>query len=160
MTEGTPDIEREVERLVRRSCLLLDEERFDAFLELCAPDFHYELRAYSSEIRKDMTWLAATRDELAGLFGTLSQHVRVEGDLLRQASVSDMEIEADGDEARAVSSLAIFYTDLDGQSRLLATGRYHDTVTLNGGRPLLSERVVRLQTRVFDNDAGGSHVPF
>ena len=160
MTHDPYQAEREVERLIHRSCLLLDEERFDEFLALCASDFRYELKAYSAEIRKDMTWLAANRDQLAGLFRTLPQHVRVGGDLLRQASISDIEVDAEGNNASAVASVVIFHTDLDGQSRLLATGRYHDRVAIDGGRPLLRERVVRLHSRVFDNEAGGSHVPF
>lgn len=154
------DIERTIKRLIQRSCLLLDEERFDEFLALCAPQFQYELRVYGAEIRKEMTWLSADRDELDGLFLALPQHVRVGGEMLRQASISDIEVDADGHHARAVAAVTIFHTDLDGRSRLLAAGRYHDTVVIDDGRPLLRERVVRIHTRVFDNEAGGSHVPF
>lgn len=160
MTHDTSALERAIERLIQRSCLLLDEERFDEFLALCAPEFQYEVKAYSAEIRKEMTWLSADRDELAGLFLTLPQHVQVEGDLLRQTSISDIDVDADGNNARAVAALTVFHTGLDGRSRLLVAGRYHDTVAIDDGRPLLRHRVVRIPTRVFDNEAGGSHVPF
>jgi methanesulfonate monooxygenase subunit beta len=160
VTQDISAVERSVERLIQRSLLLLDEERFDDFLALCTSGFQYELKTYSAEIRKDMTWLAADRDELDGLFQTLPRHVLVGGALLRQASISDIEIDTDGTTARAIAAMTIIHTDVDGQSKLLAAGRYHDTVSLDGDRPLLRERIVRLHTRVFDNEAGGSHVPF
>ncbi len=46
-------------------------------------------------------------------------------------------------DAGAVSSVANCYTDLDGQSGLLATGHYRERVALDGGRPVMRERVVR-----------------
>ena len=157
MQENGADIDHAVERLVRRSCLLLDEERFDDYLDMCTPDFRYAIKTYSAEIRREMTWLSTTREQLADLFAGLTEHVR-SGDVLhRQAVIEDLEIV--GGEASARASVTVHRTDVHGRTWLFAVGRYHDRVRIDGNRPLLRERTVRLQTRIFDNDAGGSHLP-
>ena len=151
------DIDYAIERLVRRSCLLLDEERFDDYLDICTSDFRYAIKTYSAEIRREMTWLSTTREQLADLFAGLPEHVR-SGDVLhRQAVIEDLEIV--GGEASTRAAVTIHRTDVHGLTRLFAVGRYHDRVRIDGNRPLLRERTVRLQTRVFDNEAGGSHLP-
>ena len=77
------DIDYAIERLVRRSCLLLDEERFDDYLDICTSDFRYAIKTYSAEIRREMTWLSTTREQLATLFAGLPEHVR-SGDVLHR----------------------------------------------------------------------------
>jgi hypothetical protein len=52
------------------------------------------------------------------------------------------------DEARAVTSVAIFATALDGgETTLFALARYHDVVDVAGAEPRLRRRTVRLETR-------------
>lgn len=150
-------IDRAIERLVHRSCLLLDQERFDDYLALCALDFCYQLKTYSSEIRREMTWLSLTREQLTDLFAGLSEHVRISDALHRQAAVDDLE--TIDDEARVIASVTVHQTDAHGQTQLFAVGRYHDRLRIDGDRPLLCERIVHLQTRIFDNESGGSHLP-
>ena len=157
MQRNGTDIDYAIERLVRRSCLLLDEERFDDYLDLCTSDFRYAIKTYSTEIRRDMTWLSTTREQLADLFAGLSEHVRSSDVLHRQAAIEDLEIV--GGEASARAAVTVHRTDVHGRTRLFAVGRYHDRVRIDGNRPLLRERTVHLQTRLFDNEAGGSHLP-
>jgi methanesulfonate monooxygenase small subunit len=149
-------IESAVRQLIWQSCAFLDAEDFPAYLNLCAPEFQYQIRVYSPEIRKQMIWMNHDRNGLAGLFQVLPQHVRLLGTLFRHASVYSIEAAEDSEQAQVVSSLLIVQTDPDGVSKLFAAGRYHDTVRLQGDRPLLAARVVQLETR----DIGiGSQAP-
>ena len=64
------------------------------------------------------------------------------------------------DEARVIASETVHQTDAQGQTQLFAVGRYHDDrLRIDGDRPLRCERIVHLQTRLFDNESGGSHLP-
>ena len=49
--------DEQITRLIYRSCLRLDAEDLDAYLELFAPEFAYKISNYSVEIRKDQYWL-------------------------------------------------------------------------------------------------------
>ncbi len=146
--------ERDIERLIYRSCRCLDEEDFAGYLDLCAPDFHYRVTAHSPEIRKDMIWLDHDREGLAALFENLPSHLRRPGRLLRHASVYDVTTK--GAQATVETSLVVLLTGFDGRTGVLAAGRYEDSVQLEGQAPLLLSRTVRLETR----DLGiGSHGP-
>lgn len=148
--------------LVADSAQLLDERRFGEWLDLTAASFHYRIEAYSHDIRKNMVWLDHDRNGMVALIELLPKHHTDGGDWLRQVSVGKVEAEGPS-AASAVSSLAAFHTARDigdahvegGTSRLLLVGRYHDRFTHDGARWLLSERVVRLQTRQL---GVGSHL--
>lgn len=159
MPKRNGDTDRAIERLIYSSCLALDREQFTDYLELLAPEFQYVIKTYSSELRREMVWLDLDRTGIEGLFATLPNHVRFQGSLLRHATVYAIDVDPPGARARAVTSVTVIHTDLNGESRLMAAGRYHDAIDLGADRPLLRERVVRLETRVFDNESGGSHVP-
>ena len=159
MAKNGIDTEREIQRLISTSTYHFDKEDFDEWMKLVTPDFRYSLTCYSSELRKDMTWLDLGHEELAGLFTTLPTHQRAEGDLLRHVNVCSVDIDEKKKVADVVSTVLVVFTDLNGQSKLFAAGRYFDKVSLKGEKPLFQERVMRLDTRVFMNDAGGSHVP-
>lgn len=147
----------EIKELVYRSCLLLDNQDFDGWLELCAPEFRYTITAYSPEIRKEMTWLDHDREGMEGLFEMLPKHNSDHSPLTRHASVYLVEQGDNADEASVVTSLAVYRTPLDGgATELFAVGKYFDTVSLEGGAPLLTSRNVRLDTRELGI---GSHLP-
>lgn len=146
--------DREIERLIYRSCRCLDEEDFAGYLDLCAADFHYRITAHSPELRKEMVWLDHGRTGLAALFENVPTHLRRPARLFRQASVYDVTIK--GARATAETSLMVLATGFDGKTEVLAAGRYEDSFELEGEAPLLLSRTVRLETR----DLGiGSHVP-
>ena len=133
---------------------LLDDREFEAWLEQTSPKFHYRIGAYSPEIRKEMTWLEHDREGLRALFALLGKHHVDHGLWFRQATVQRVSQAAE-DSLRVVTQLAIFHTVVDvgdthvdsGSSRLFAVGRYHDQLALEGGRWILADRYVRLDTR-------------
>ncbi len=135
--------------LVYRSCRLLDENRFDEWLALCAPDFHYRITAYSTEIRKEMEWLSHDVELLKTRFDDLPNHVVVKGTYRRHASMCE-EVERANGIAKMDSSVVVYHTNLSGASRLFAVVRYGDTIALGGETPLLAERVVRMETRSLE----------
>lgn len=146
--------DRDIERLIYRSCRCLDDEDFAGYLELCAPDFRYRIAVHSPEIRKEMVWLEHDRKGMAALFENLPTHIRRPGRLLRHASVYDVAFE--GGRATADTSLVVLSTALDGKTEVFAAARYEDLFELDGKAPLLLSRTVRLETR----DLGiGSHTP-
>jgi methanesulfonate monooxygenase small subunit len=147
-----------IEELVYRSCLLLDAGDFKAYLALCDDGFRYMVTAHSPEIRKDMIWLDHDKAGMQLLFSNLPRHNSDHSPLARHAHVYTVEPAADGKSADVVSTLQIYRTTLDGgATELFAIGRYLDTVSLEGDKPRLSKRIVRMETRQF---GFGYHVPF
>jgi methanesulfonate monooxygenase small subunit len=143
-------VEREVRALIYRGCLLLDQNDFKGWLDLCAPEFHYTISTYSPEIRREMTWLDHDFEGLSGLIRLLPKHNSDLTPLTRHASVYTVDYDPAQKEARAVTSVAIYTTALEGgATELYAVGRYHDTVDLAGPAPRLKRRVVRLETRML-----------
>jgi 3-phenylpropionate/cinnamic acid dioxygenase small subunit len=141
--------------LVALSCLLLDEEKFDAYLALFSPESRYSIRTYSPELRKDISMLDLDRTELGVLFKNLPKHVRLPGRFLRLANGTVVESTGD-DEVSIATSVLVTHTDLEGISRVFAAGRYRDKVMMVDGKPRIGEREVRVDTRQF---GPGSHIP-
>ena len=147
---------QQIEELVYRSCLALDDRDFKAFLELCDAQFRYKVTAYSPEIRKDMTWLDHDRKGMETLFAQLPRHNSDHSPLTRHATVYTVKM--NGSTAEVVSALQVFRTQLDGgATELFAVGKLHDTINLAGDKPRLLERNVRLDTRMLGY---GYHIPF
>lgn len=148
------ELRAEVEDVVYQSCLLLDQQLFPAFLELVAPEFRYRITAHSPEIRKDMVWLEHDRQGLAALFELFPKHHVNHARWQRHAVL--YQVREDGDnQVRATSSLVVHHTVVDvgdvhfegGTTHVFAVGHYHDTLRLEQGRWLLSERTAHLETR-------------
>lgn len=147
-----------VERLIYRSCILLDEKNFQGYLDLCDPAFQYTISAYSPEIRKDMIWLEHDKKGMETLFANLPKHNSDHSPITRHATVYTVEPSSDGRQAAAVSALQIYRTALDGgATELFAVGKLYDTVSLEGDSPRLMKRNVRLDTRMLGI---GYHIPF
>lgn len=141
-------VDAHVRDLLARICLMLDDNKFVEWLDLCTPDFQYTISAWSPEIRRDMVWLDHDAEGLRGLMQMLPKHNSDQTPLTRHLSLYTVDVDATGREAQAVSSVVIFATALDGgASELWAVGRYHDTIALEGDAPRLRRRVVKLQTR-------------
>lgn len=139
--------------LIYKSCLLLDQDDFKGYLSLYDDEMRYTVETYSPELRKDMVWLDHDRAEMSHLIKMLGQHVRLPGRFSRHANVYAVESREGG--WKAVSSFMLHYTNLDGETQLMAVGRYDDEIVVKT-KPLLASRKVVLQTR----DLGpGIHVP-
>src|SRR4029079_2517795 len=147
---------QQIEELIYRSCLALDDRDYKGFLALCDAGFRYKVAAYSPEIRKEMVWLDQDRKGMETLFTNLPRHNSDHAPLVRHATVYTVKV--NGTQAEVVSALQVFRTALDGgATELCAVARLIDTVKLDGDAPKLASRVVRMETRQL---GFGSHVPF
>lgn len=153
-----------VKNTIYRACLNLDDEKWSDWLDLCADDFKYAIRAYSPEIRKDMTYLSGDRDHMASMTEMLPKHNTDRSPLSRHATVYTVELNEDGTEAEAVTSVAIYQTRLNGTSshveagstNLFVSAKYYDKLRIEDGKAKFVERVTKLDTRRLDR---GSHWP-
>jgi len=138
--------DEQITRLIYRSCLRLDAEDFEAYLELFAPDFEYRISNYSVEIRKDQRWLDVNQDEYKALLESIPLHSKPLGTFARHANVYDIERNGE-DRVRVTTFLTVYYTTPDGGTTVFAVGKYLDEVDISGDQPLISDREVRLETR-------------
>lgn len=142
-------------RLICVAALKLDAEDFKGFMRQCTDEFRYSIRTYSPELGKEMVWLEHGHKGMLDLFAMLPNHVRMKGNFKRHVSVYFIDRD-DDQHAHAYSSVLLFHTDLDGNSKLFAVGQYEDLIETAGETPRFLERVVRLETR---NLGPGVHVP-
>tara|TARA_A100001037_G_scaffold266912_1_gene259408 strand:- start:11163 stop:11621 length:459 start_codon:yes stop_codon:yes gene_type:complete len=141
--------------LIYDSCALLDDERFDDYIALCTPDFTYRITAFSEEIRKPMEWMYQTRENLLELLKAVETHEVAVAHLRRVASMVRIG-EAQNGIVPVRSTVSVYHTWYDGDTRLFAIGTYKDRITTDGDSPLLASREVMLDTRRL---ASGSHIP-
>ena len=149
---------------IYEASLALDECRWEDWLALCDDEFYYAIKAFSPEIRYDMTYLDGSRAEMASMCEMLPKHNSDHSPLSRHTVVYRVAVDEDGAGASAVSSFAVHRTVLDGMashveagsSNLFLVGKYHDRFKLDNGSAKFVERIVRLDTRRLDK---GSHWP-
>ena len=147
-----------VEELVYQSCLLLDDKNYKGYLDLCSEQFRYTITAHSPEIRKDMIWLDHDKAGMQTLLTQLPRHNSDRSPLTRHANAYTVGFDQSKKEAQVISVLQVFKTDLDGgATALFAVGKYLDSVVLDGDKPKLAKRVVKLDTRMLGI---GYHIPF
>jgi methanesulfonate monooxygenase small subunit len=147
-----------IEELVYKTCMLLDEQDYKSYLDLCAEGFRYTITTHSPEIRKDMVWLDHDKKGMHTLLTQLPRHNSDHSPLTRHATVFSVTVDDSGKEADVVSALQVYKTDLDGgATALFAVGKYLDHISLAGDAPRLAKRVVKLDTRMLGI---GYHVPF
>ena len=145
-----------IREFVASTCLLLDEENFDEFLEQCAPDFTYQIVAQSPELPQPMVWLEHDRGGMLEMFKMIPKHVRMKGVICRNISVYRIRQLDDG-RSEVLSRLIALHTDPEGASKVIAVGKYLDVVdSRSESVPKLSARKVDLETRVW---SPGLHVP-
>ncbi len=164
MPADDSSIREKIKELIYTTCLFQDDLDWNSWLNLCADNFEYAIRAYSPEIQADMTYISGNRDYMAKLTGMLPKHNSDTSPLKRHGVVYRVDIAADGKSATAVTSFTVFQTQLDGinshvdagESRLFLVGRYNDHFLIDGEEIKFAEREVRLDTRRLDK---GSHWP-
>jgi len=149
---------------IYRACILLDDEKWSDWLQLCEQDsFEYEIGGWSPEIRKDMIYFSGDWDHMKQLTDMLDKHNTDHSPLRRHTTVYTIDKNDDGT-FNVVSSLAVYQNLLDGinshidagESHLFLIGRYHDTMKITDGQAKFLKRKVDLDTRRFDK---GSHWP-
>jgi methanesulfonate monooxygenase small subunit len=147
-----------IEELIYKSCLVLDDKDFSGYMELCDPEFHYAISAYSPEIRKEMIWLEHDREGMKTLFANLPKHNSDQSPLSRHATIYTVQDHDEEGKAKVVSALQIFKTSLDGGvTDLFAVGKMVDVVQMYDDGPKLLDRNIRLDTRML---GFGYHIPF
>lgn len=148
-------VKDEVIDLIYSSCALLDEERFDEWLKLCAHEFSYLITTYSDELGRHMTWMNQDKSGMAHVFENVRNHERYTGRLRRHVTMLRVTTD-EAKRASVQSAVAVYHTESNGVSQLYAIGSYHDEVKNIEGQLLLVKREVVLDTRRL---AFGSHVP-
>ena len=163
MSANGKDVPELVRDTVYRSCILLDDEKWEDWLDLCDDSFEYEIGAWSPEIRKDMLYFSGDRNHLAQMTGMLDKHNTDHSPLRRFATVYTIDQNDDGT-VDAVSTLAVYQNLLDGEnshidageSHLFLVGRYYDRFKIVDNKAVFLSRKVALDTRRLDK---GSHWP-
>ena len=156
------EIIQKVRDSVYRGALLLDDEKWDDFLDYCDDKFQYDIRAFSPEINYDMTYFSGNLKDLKNMTKSLPKHNTDHSGLKRHVTVYTVDTEDKGATATSVSSFLIYQNMLDGinshidagENRLFMVGRYNDKFILENGTAKFLEREVRLETRRLDK---GSH---
>ena len=149
---------------IYRATILLDDQQWEQWLDLCDPEFHYAIKAFSPEINVDMTYMQGDKKDLTTIVKLLPKHNTDHSPLRRHTSVYTVDVADDGKSATAVSSFVIYQNLLDGinshvdsgESRLFLVGKYHDTLKLENGHARFLKREVRIDNRRLDK---GSHWP-
>ena len=160
-TNAGGDLEA-VRDTVYRSCLYLDEEKWDGFLGLCDPKLDYKITAFSPEINRDMIYFSHNFAGLKTLLEQLPKHNTDHSPLKRHVTVYTVDFDSKNNRASAVSSFIVYRNMLDGinshldsgENHLFVIGKYFDKFNLRNGRATLLERQARLDTRRLDK---GSH---
>ena len=158
------DVANAVRDTIYRATLLLDDQKWDQWLELCDDSFHYAIKSFSPEINRDMTYLQGSRKDLATMVKLLPKHNTDHSPLKRHTTVYTVDVADDAKTASAVSSFVVFQNMLDGvnshvdagESRLFLVGRYLDSFKLEDGKARFIQREVRIENRRLDK---GSHWP-
>jgi 3-phenylpropionate/cinnamic acid dioxygenase small subunit len=136
-----------VRGLVSRAARALDAGAYEQFLDLFTDDGRYRIEALSAELGKPMTWMDHDRSELASLFKEYPDHVVDKATRLHLVTTDEVELA--GDSANALSTFAVFRTDLHGASALYAVGHYEDVFVRQEPTWKLKSRKVCLETRQF-----------
>jgi methanesulfonate monooxygenase small subunit len=153
MTAHLLDIEA-IRDVVQRTAILLDAEDFDGWLKLFDTEGTYELSAFSTEIRRWMTWQHSDRATLEKMLQEVTEHVRDSAN--RRHVVGMPLVEIDGDRARARSPFSLFRTSPEGQSSLYMVGCYEDQLVKRSGNWLYAAHKVIVDTRMLDTF---THIP-
>ena len=157
-------IKQLVTETIYKASLYLDECRWTDWLNLCDEKFYYAIKAFSPEINYEMTYLDGYRSDLLNLTGMLPKHNTDHSPLSRHTVAYTVDLDKNQETASAVSSVAVYQTQLDGinshllagESNVFMVGKYHDKLCIKKGEPHFLERIVQLDTRRLDK---GSHWP-
>ncbi len=163
MSTKSAEVTELVKNTIYRACLLLDDEKWNDWLDLCDDSFQYAVTAWSPEIRSDMIYLSGDRAHMKSLTDMLPKHNTDNSPLRRHTTVYTVDENDDGT-VTAVSSLAVYQNMLNGinshidagESHLFLIGRYVDKLKVENGEAKFIDREVKLDTRRLDK---GSHWP-
>lgn len=134
--------------LIQRTGILLDAEDFSNWLELFDTNGTYQMRAYSTELRRWMIWQQSDRTTLKRMLADVVDHVRDPSQ--RRHVIGYALVDIDGDEARATSTFSLYRTSTEGQSSLYMVGSYEDRLVRSGDQWRYTEHTAVVDTRMLD----------
>ena len=137
-----------IRNVVLHTAMALDAEEFSEWLNYFESNATYEIRAYSTELRRWTIWQRSDRAILEKMLAEVNEHVRDPAQ--RRHILSSPVVEIDGNEATARSQFSLFRTSPEGQSALYMVGVYKDRLVKQNGRWLYREHSVILDTRMLD----------
>ena len=148
MTGNGADVANVVRDTIYRATLLLDDQQWEQWLDLCDDSFHYAIKSFSPEINRDMTYFQGSHKDLATMVKLLPKHNTDHSPLRRHATVYTVGVAEDGKTASAITSFVVYQNLLDGvnshidagESRLFLVGRYLDTLRLEHDRARFIKR--------------------
>jgi salicylate 5-hydroxylase small subunit len=143
-----------IRELVQRTAMLLDEEKFEAWTGLFEPQGAYELCAYSTELRRWMTWQLSDRETLEKMLADVNEHVRDTAQRRHVIGIPVVEFDSEG--ARAMCNFSLYRTSPEGQSSLYMVGRYEDRVVNHDGAWRYVAHKAIVDTRILDTF---THIP-
>ncbi len=138
-----------IQRVVQRTAALLDAEDLTGWLQLFDASSTYEIRAYSTELSRTMSWWKSSMADLTRTLGEVPRHVRDPARRLRVLSPALVELDAG--QALADTPFCVYRTLPAGESSLFLVGRYKDVLRRNdAGEWRYLQHHVELDTRVWD----------
>lgn len=127
---------------------LIDSDRLEQWLDLFTEDAVYQIVPRENvEQSLPVSLMLCTnknmiRDRIVSLRNANEYNLHRDRHLVSRVKIA----EAAADSWRLEANYAVYQTDLEGQSRLFSVGRYLDTVRLEAGRLLFSEKKVVVDT--------------
>ncbi|HXV30377.1 MAG TPA: nuclear transport factor 2 family protein [Sinorhizobium sp.] len=146
-----PAVEREIEALIRLAARCADEQRFLDWMDLFTDDGRYGAITHENFLS---TGLHLFKD-----YGKRALHERVSflmglwqvprAKTLHLVTNTEVELEAAGDQAAAVSNFLMTRTADMEHAKLHACGKYLDRFEKRDGRWLFSERIVVVDSNLL-----------
>ena len=137
----------ELKRLVHASARFLDDNEFQAYLDLYKEEGAYLIVTKAPELPEPMIWMQRTRDELRERISSMSEHEWEIAGVEQTRMVSVDIVEVNGETATTSSSFALYHTGQEGLTSCYAVGRYDDCWEKAADTWKLGSRRVVLKTR-------------
>ena len=137
----------ELKRLVHASARFLDDNEFQAYLDLYKEEGAYLIVTKAPELPEPMIWMQRTRDELRERISSMSEHEWEIAGVEQTRVVSVDIVEVNGETATTSSSFALYHTGQEGLTSCYAVGRYDDCWEKAADTWKLGSRRVVLKTR-------------
>ncbi len=139
-----------IQELLNESTETLDQQRYEEYLTLFAPESVYKIHATDRMTADGTMVLDVDRDGLKARLDLLKDPARVREEAAQTHLVSWGPIEIKSAAAEVKSRFALYETKgMDGVSKLAYVGRFHDRLIKNGTEWRIAERLVKLDTFAF-----------
>jgi anthranilate 1,2-dioxygenase small subunit len=124
---------------------LIDLARYDEWLDLFADECRYQVMPrenYDSGLPVALIFCdsrAMLEDRIRALREANKYNIHTDRHIIGLPRVFD-------DGLRVEAPFAVYQTDQEGETRLFATGLYHDRLTISGGGPKIADKLILLDS--------------